>query len=131
MRAYVDTSAAAKLLQDEIESPAMVRFVNEDDVDLVGTFLLETELRRLANRSRISQATVTELLSSVSLYPLVDADFAAAGLLPGELLRSLDALHVQGAIALRADCVVTYDARLADACQQMGLPVVQPGVTAI
>ncbi|MCL2489959.1 MAG: type II toxin-antitoxin system VapC family toxin [Propionibacteriaceae bacterium] len=116
MRAYVDTSAAAKLLQRESESAQMQRFANREDVELVSTLLLETELRRFASRSMISQTAVSDVLEGVSLFGFEESDFKAAGLLPGETLRSLDALHIQGAIALGADCMVAYDTRLADAC---------------
>jgi len=126
MRAYVDTSAAAKMLQRENESAAMQSFANEADVELISLLLLETELRRFASRNVISQTAVSDVLDGVSLYGFEDSDFKAAGLLPGSVLRSLDALHIQGAIALGADCMVAYDARLTEACAAVGLKVVQP-----
>ena len=121
----MDASAAVKLLRQEAESAAMQAFADRSDVELVSTFLLETELRRFATRDAISQTDVTNVLDGVSLFSLEDADFTAAGLLPGAL-RSLDALHVQGALALGADRVATYDARMAAACGAAGLHVVAP-----
>ena len=126
MRAYLDTSAAAKLLQREAESVALQSFANRDDVDLVSTLLLETELRRFASRNTIGQAAVSEVLDGISLYAFEDLDFKAAGLLPGPTLRSLDALHIQSALVLRADCMVTYDTRLVQVCSEVGLSVAQP-----
>lgn len=126
MKAFLDTSAAAKLLHIEAETAAMVDFADRDDVDLVGSVLLETELRRTATRRHLSQSDVSALLDGISLYPFEDTDFLLAGLLPGENLRSLDALHVQCALGIGADCMVTYDARMMDACNQVGLPFIQP-----
>ena len=128
MRAYLDTSGAVKLLLNEPESTALESFAKQAGTQLVSTYLLETELRRITTRRGLAQADATLLLSNITLYSLSDADFAAAGLLPGETLRSLDALHVQGALALMADAVVTYDTRMADVCQQLGIPVLQPGL---
>ena len=125
MRVYLDTSAAVKLLRVEAESAAMRVFAGRSDVELVGTFLLETELRRFAGRQPISQTDVTQVLDGISLFSLEDSDFAAAGLLPG-FMRSLDALHVQGALALGADQVATYDAQMVTACGLVGLRVVSP-----
>jgi len=128
VRAYLDTSAAAKLLQREDESDAMQRFANRDDVELVGTLLLGTELRRFALRHQIGQTAVSDVLDGISLFPFEDADFTAAGLMPGGTLRSLDALHIQGALGLGADFVVAFDARMIAACGDVGLRVIQPGI---
>lgn len=46
--AYLDTSAAAKLLIEEPESAARAEWADDASVELVATLLLETELRRLA-----------------------------------------------------------------------------------
>ena len=128
MKAFLDTSAAAKLLHVEAETTAMVEFADRRDVDLVGSILLETELRRTAIRRSLNQSDVSALLDGISLYPFEDTDFLLAGLMPGENLRSLDALHVQCALSIGADCMVTYDARMVDACDQVGLLSIQPGM---
>ena len=43
------------------------------------------------------------------------------------MLRSLDALHIQCALSVGGDCVITYDTRMIDACSQVGSVTVQPG----
>jgi len=105
----------------------MVDFADRADIDLVGSVLLETELRRTAIRRGLNQSDVSALLDGISLYSFEDTDFLFAGLMPGENLRSLDALHVQCALGIGADCVITYDTRMMDACGQVGLPTIQPG----
>ena len=42
-------------------------------------------------------------------------------------LRSLDAIHLAAAIAVGADAVLTYDARLATSAEAVGLSVLAPG----
>jgi len=128
VRAFLDTSAAGKLVQAEAETEAMRTFANRSDVELVGSMLLETELRRMAVRADIPQTTVSAALDRITLYPFEDTDYTLAGILPGKMLRSLDALHIQCALSVGVDCVVTYDSRMIDACNQVGLLVVQPGV---
>ena len=123
---YLDSSAAVKLLVEEPESVALARWVDEHS-DLVGALLVETELRRTAQRIGLPQASVTELLRRVTLHEMPSGLFREAGALPGVRLRSLDALHLTAALRLRCRAVVTYDARMADAATELGFDVVTPG----
>lgn len=124
---YLDTSAALKLVLAEDESAALAAAVSESDLTLVGTRLLETEMRRAAHRTpELHQDQVTAFLSTIDLYSLGDSVFRQAGLLQGPALRSLDALHLASAIALDADAIVTYDARLAKSSHEVGVPAVAP-----
>ena len=126
-RWYVDTSAALKLLVEESESTALVRALDDEAPDLVASLLLETELRRVVAREpALTQAAVSDLLASISLFELSPSVFTEAGLLPGPTLRSLDALHLAAAIRLGVDRVVTYDRRMAGAAQDLGLAVLAP-----
>jgi predicted nucleic acid-binding protein len=52
-----------------------------------------------------------------------------AAMLESHLLRSLDALHLSAALEIgdELDAVLTYDQRLADAAQALGIDVVAPG----
>ena len=42
-------------------------------------------------------------------------------------LRTLDALHLEAAIRLEVQAVLTYDRRLGDAARDAGLDVIAPG----
>jgi len=101
VRHYIDTSAAAKLLVEEGESDALVAFLEralEDGGAVGSSLLLETELRRLGIRLAIPQERVTLVLERMELL-VPDGDvFRNAGLLPGAVLRSVDALHVAAAL---------------------------------
>lgn len=125
-RFYLDTSAAAKLLVDEVESAALAAWADGADVRLLATHLLETELRRFANRHDLPQADVSAVLARIDLYDLPPSLYREAGLRPGKSLRSLDALHLAAAIRLDAEALVTYDIRLAEAAGGIGLSVHAP-----
>ncbi len=124
---YVDTSALAALLKPEPESESLERWLDDNSATLVSSNLLETELRRVAVRDGLSQTDVTALLDGVALAALDRAVFRNAGFLPMEMLRTLDALHLEAAIRLDADAMLTYDHRLALAAEAAGLTVIAPG----
>jgi len=125
---YLDASAAAKLLVDEVESDALVAFLDEsvDVQELFSSAVLETELRRLAVRLELDQSAVTDLLARVDLVDPPRSVFHEAGLLPGRHLRTLDALHLATALRVGADTVVAYDARLLAAARTLGMSVQSP-----
>ena len=125
---YLDSSAAVKLLVEEPESAALARWLNEHP-ELVGTLLVETEVRRAARRVGVSQAAVTEMLHSITLHDVTSGTFRAAGALPGNHLRSLDALHLAAALRLGCRAVVTYDERMAGSARDTGFEVVSPGAS--
>lgn len=127
-RFYLDTSAAAKLLVEEPESAPLAAWADGADVALVATHLLEAELRRFAGRHDLPQADVSEILARVDLYDLPPSLYREAGLLPGQMLRSLDALHLAASIRLDVEAIVTYDHRLAEAAEQVGVRVHAPNV---
>lgn len=125
-RCYLDTSAAARLLVTERESVALADWLDQPDLRPMATLLLETELRRLAVRLDLSQQAVTGVLEGVELYALPDTAFREAGLMSRRDLRSLDAVHLAGALRLDVEVLVTYDERMAAAGADVGLTVVAP-----
>ncbi len=127
MIVYIDTSAAMKLIVDEAESDELESYCGTAGVSIVSSDLLETELRRAATRVGIPADDVTDVLDRIDLYELPRGAFAQAGRLPGARLRTLDALHVVGALRIAADTVLTYDARMSEAASNLGLAVVAPG----
>ncbi len=127
-RWYLDSSAALKLLVEEAESAALTSTLDAERPSLVACWLLETELRRAAHRvESLTQQAVTTLLAGVDLYDVPGSLFREAGVLPGVRLRSLDALHLAAAVRLGVAGVLTYDRRMTDAAQELGLEVRSPG----
>lgn len=124
---YLDTSAALKLMVEESESAALAERMDSEAPDLVSCLLLETELRRAAQRREVlSQERVSQFLERVGLYEVPASLFREAGLFVGHNVRSLDALHLAAAVRLGVDAVVTHDQRMAEASRELGLSVVAP-----
>lgn len=130
-RWYLDTSAALKLVLEEAESATLAEAIHGADAVLVGTRLLETEMRRAAHRTpELLQDHVTAFLSTLDVHSVTDAVCRQAGLMPGELLRSLDGIHLASAIALDVDALLTYDRRLIESASEVGITALAPGVNA-
>jgi uncharacterized protein len=126
-RWYIDTSAVTKLLITEAESDALAHELDATRPDLAACYLLETEVRRVVHRvESLTQEAATNVLDSVDLYEVPPSLLREAGLVPGENLRSLDAIHLTAAIRIGVDAVLTYDTRMIDAARNLGLAVVAP-----
>lgn len=126
MITYADTSALAALLIAQPNTTQLRQWLDNQDTTFVACDLLETELRRIAVREGIDQINVTKILHGVSLASLDRASFRAAGILPFPYLRAVDALHLQAALQLNADAVLTYDHRLSTAASALGLRTFAP-----
>lgn len=129
--AYVDTSAAMKLVVVEPESTAMLEFVRSDPGRmLLSSWLLHTELQCAASRHPrvVDPHQVMQVLRRVTLADVTRGDLLEAG--TKAPLRSLDAIHLAVAMRLGVDELVTYDRELADAAERAGLRVVSPGAAA-
>jgi predicted nucleic acid-binding protein len=120
---YLDTSAAVKLLVEEPESAALAEYLEQTDVEVMSCLLLETEMRRFALHYILPQAEVTAILDAISLYDMPRSLYYEAGILAGQHLRSLDALHLAAAVRLGADVVVSYDSRMLVSAADIGLNV--------
>jgi predicted nucleic acid-binding protein len=125
--AYLDTSAAMKLIVEEPESDALsLELSSGEDRRLVASWLLHTELHCAVGRhpDAVDAAAVQAVLEVVNLVDLTRGDLLAAG--THAPLRSNDAVHL--AVALRVGCegMVTYDEELATAAGAAGLSVLSP-----
>jgi predicted nucleic acid-binding protein len=129
--AYLDTSAAMKLLVDEPESRALTTYlqtqVGDGNGDVAAGWLLHTELHCAARRRPevIDADAVAQLLDAVTLVDLTRGDLLTAGALPGGL-RSHDAIHLAVALRIGADVMIAYDVELQQAAAAAGLAVVSP-----
>ncbi|ODT11554.1 MAG: pilus assembly protein [Microbacterium sp. SCN 70-18] len=124
--AYLDTSAAMKLLIDEPESEALSLTLVGSGRRLAASWLLHTELHRAAGRnpSDIPLDSIALLLDTVTLVDITRGDLLSAG--THAPLRSNDAIHLATALRIGADEVVTYDAELSTAATAAGLSVIAP-----
>lgn len=131
MIAYLDTSAAMKLLVDEPESGALTTYL-QDAVggvsgEVAASWLLHTELQCAARRHPeiVDVAVVGQLLDAVTLVDLTRGDLLTAGSLPWGL-RSHDAIHLAVALRIGVDSMVAYDIELVEAANAAGLAGVSP-----
>jgi uncharacterized protein len=130
VRLYLDTSALVKLIVAEPESAALSRYLRRFADDILFTAALaRTELVRAVadgGPSAITQAR--SLLDSIDTVALSRSVLDDAATLPPPLLRSLDAIHLaaaqRAARSLRA--VVTYDGRMSEAAELLGMGPVSP-----
>ncbi|MCL2803309.1 MAG: type II toxin-antitoxin system VapC family toxin [Micrococcales bacterium] len=115
-----------KLLVSEPESAALIAELGDPKHQTVSSDLLETELGRVAVRVGASGGDVAAILALFDLATPDRSTYRQAALLPHPTLRSLDALHIAAAIDLNADAIVTYDMRMIEACQALGITVLSP-----
>jgi predicted nucleic acid-binding protein len=125
---YADTSALAKLLVVEAETPALRAWISRQDARLVTNSVGVVELRRLAARvSQQASGAATVLLDRIDRLALTPAALALAGDFPPPEVRTLDALHIASAAQLiELRVMLTYDRRMAKAAAHFGLPVESP-----
>ena len=124
--AYLDTSAAIKLIIEEAESATLAETLSSSADRLVSSWLLHTEMHCAAGRhpQDIELDTVRAVLDTINLVDLTRGDMIAAG--THAPLRSNDAIHLAVAIRLGVDELITYDQELADAATSAGLTVLAP-----
>jgi predicted nucleic acid-binding protein len=126
VKLYLDSSALVKLIQREMESSALRRYLRRhpDDRRVTSALARVEVVRAVAGGGPRATAHARRQLTRVDQVAL-DRDLldAAATLAPGERLRSLDAIHLASAHALASDlrAVVTYDERMAAAALALGM----------
>jgi predicted nucleic acid-binding protein len=125
---YLDSSAIVKLAVEEPESGPLRRYLRKKR-PLISSALARTEvLRALLFEGDEGVTRGRAVLSRVDLVRVNDRILNTAGTLMPESLRSLDAIHLATAQQLGRDLatVVTYDERMADAANRVGLKVTSP-----
>jgi len=127
--AYLDASAAVKLLRGEPETSALQAVLATITIH-VSSELLQIELRCVAHREGGGELVerVDRICAAVDLVPYTPGIRARAGGVFVPPQRALDALHLATALDLRLEALilVTYDQRQAQAGRAAGLEVVVP-----
>jgi predicted nucleic acid-binding protein len=127
---YIDTSAFLKLVVAESYSDALLAHLRQTDPRLIASDLLVVEALRTARRHSTSALKATrERLSVVTSVRLSRSSCDRASELDPAVTRSLDALHLATALEIGSQLsgVLTYDTRMADAAEVLGLTVIAPG----
>jgi hypothetical protein len=129
---YLDTAALVKLVRPEPETEELLAWLNDRLANpWLTSVVAEIELARALRRAApTALASVPALLARLHRCELDEVVRATAAALPGDHLRSLDAIHLATAAVVAGpalDGFVTYDRRLADHAREQGLPVASPG----
>jgi len=125
---YLDSSAIVKLIVLEDESGALADHLREVP-NRVSCALARLEvIRAVRPHGQPGIHRAKGLLGTLSLLRLDDLLLDEAAGLSGAGLRTLDTIHLAAARALgtRLSEVITYDRRMADVAEQLGLPVGAP-----
>jgi len=127
--AYLDTSAAVKLLMTERESPALRRWLRRRP-ERASAALVRVELVRVVRRAGVPRLIpeARKLLAGIHLIRLDDVLLDRAADLDPTELRTFDSIHLAAAASLGDDlaAVVSYDDRLLAAANSLGLPTATP-----
>lgn len=110
-------------------SAALRKWLTVRESRVFSSDLLRTELLRATRRAAAEQMVQARaVLDSLILVALSTAVCERAALLEPEVLRSLDSLHLAAALEVgdELEGVVTYDRRLSDGAQALGIAVVAP-----
>jgi predicted nucleic acid-binding protein len=126
---YLDTSAALKLVVPEAETSALEFWIAERaGLPRVSSRLLRIEMLRAVARSAPHRMNRAQVILAAVTQLSIDDIAPTAEIIGDPALRSLDAIHLATAHALRSDLTafVCYDKRLCDSAQASGLPVESP-----
>lgn len=132
---YLETSALVKLIRIEVESDDLDDWLDErTEIRWITSTLTEVELPR-AIRAVAPQGlpSVPAVLARLDRFEIDQIIRSTAAAYPNSALRSLDAIHLATAQTAAATApltaLVTYDSRLGEAADSLGITVVAPGKT--
>ena len=137
---YFDTCALMRLVRADERTAALSRFIDENSgARWFASELAKAEIARAVRRvnhddhgklidrerMRAELEHAGNLCDHLDLIPVTSRVLDDAAALEQPFLRSLDAIHLATAAAIRTglSAFVTYDKRLAAAAEDAGLPV--------
>jgi hypothetical protein len=127
---YLDSAAVVKLVHSEPESQALRDWLDERaETTWVSSVLVEIEsFRALARHAPQAVVRLHPVLDQIDLIEFSPRMRILAQTVQPVTVRSLDAIHLGTALAIRPDLTsfVTYDKRLLDAAAASGLRVDSP-----
>jgi len=124
---YLDSSALVKLVVEEAESQALEAMLRA--AVITSSRLSDVEVTRAASRrGGAVVARARSVIGRVALIPLDEGIFVQARSVRPAALRSLDAIHLASALAIREqiEVLITYDGRMAEAAVSLGLRTTAP-----
>ncbi len=125
--AYLDASAAVKLMIAEQESEALLSYLKDWPLR-ISSELLRVELSCVCHRQGMPASEAEELVSGIRLLPTGSAVLRGACRAFSPAQRALDALHLAAAEQARSQigCFITYDAEQIAGASALGWRVASP-----
>ena len=130
---YLETSALVKLIRIESESGELGDWLDQrTEIRWITSALTEIELPR-AMRAATPEglSAVPAVLTRLDRFEIDQVIRSTAAAYPDPALRSLDAIHLATAQIAASmgplTALVTYDNRLTDAADALGITIVAPG----
>jgi predicted nucleic acid-binding protein len=125
---YLDASALVKLVVAEGESPALRGYVADKAWQSSSVVAKVEVIRAVRAHGPEAVRDARVALAKVALIGVTESLLDVAADLEGQVLRSLDAIHIAAAQTLGDDLaeLVTYDRRIADAARSLGFTVTAP-----
>jgi predicted nucleic acid-binding protein len=126
---YVDTSALLKRLFAEDESAAVRAILRQRNADgdlVASSELAWVEVARAVLRAEVIDVdtAIRDACAGISRYPLSSVVMSRARRIGPPTLRSLDAIHLASAISLGVTELLTFDRRLAQAAESLGVKAI-------
>lgn len=134
---YLDSSAIVKRVLDEPETVSLrtrlaelASGANELVMSALGWVEVSRTLRRrlAIDGYEYPGDAESDALTGVAGYPVSYEVIAVARRIGGESLRSLDAIHCATATLVGATSLISYDRRMLESAQSIGISVESPGV---
>lgn len=130
---YCDSSVLIKRTGEEADSEevtALIASLAENGATLITSELARVEIRlafirdkALTGRTVLADEQLLSTLGGVMLVDLNTDVLAVASQIEAAHLGTLDALHLATALLSGADVLLTRDAQLSRACQEVGMAV--------
>ena len=117
-----------KLAVRESESDALRRYLRDDDYWVSSAICYTEVVRSVDPQGPQKGALARRFLDRMRLVAVDNIILQSAAQLAPPSLRTLDAIHVATALALgdELDALVTYDRRMQDAAEALGIDVAAP-----
>ncbi len=121
---YLDSSAIVKLVVAEPESEALRRYLRRRTTRVSSALARVEVVRAVRFNGDEARVRARKVLDRIRLLAIDEALLDAAADLDHEVLRSLDAVHLASAQAfgVSLEALVTYDSRMIQAAEVVGLP---------
>lgn len=125
---YLDSSAIVKLVVREPESDALRDYLRGRRPRVSSSLARAEVMRAVLDKGEAARKGAKRVLAGLDLVRVDDRVLDLAGRLAPVELRTLDAIHLATAQRLGVDLgkLCTYDGRMRDAAEELGMAVIAP-----